>query len=318
MRSFFTNFFSFCLLMTLPYTSLFGQKNLVKTILTEASYCDLDYYKLVFEDKFDGNSLDTNKWYTFYPYGENERKDSCSFCRTHVSANVYKDENCVVSDGLLKLYSDTATIDWFGKRYFFSSAMIHSKAIFKTYGRYEISCKLPKGQHQWPAFWIFGWNTEIDIFEFICKGTEKLEMSIHKWLSNDCPNDNPSSGAPCYSNRSKTVDFDIDFSEDFHQFTMEYEAHVIKFYIDGIMVRVVPKYYTLKKKPIYNCVIPPGEYYVDPAFPIYGEPVQVIANQSICRKHKEKNPVFPNVMSIDYIRVLQKTIQEDFIEQKQP
>ncbi len=83
---------------------------------------------------------------------------------------------------------------------------------------------------------------------------------------------------------------------------MEYEPHMIKFYIDDIMIRYVPKYYDLKGRPINSCKIPVGEYLTDPAFPNYGEPVMVIAGESICRKHKEKKPVFPNFMEVDYIQ----------------
>jgi hypothetical protein len=36
----------------------------------------------------------------------------------------------------------------------------------------------------------------------------------------------------------------------------------------------------------------------------------VIAGESICRKHKEKKPIFPNFMEIDYIRVFQKNVQD--------
>jgi len=55
---------------------------------------------------------------------------------------------------------------------------------------------------------------------------------------------------------------------------------------------------------------------MEPSFPNYGEPVQVIANQSQCRKHKEKKPVYPNYMEIDYIRVYQKEIQSGLQEIK--
>lgn len=48
---------------------------------------------------------------------------------------------------------------------------------------------------------------------------------------------------------------------------------------------------------------------MEPSFPNYGEPVQVIAAQSICKKHKEKKPIFPNFMEVDYIRVYQKEVQ---------
>jgi hypothetical protein len=91
---------------------------------------------------------------------------------------------------------------------------------------------------------------------------------------------------------------------------------MIKYYIDDIMVRYVPKYYDLKGRPVNTCNIKPGEYLMEPSFPNYGEPVQVIANQSQCRKHKEKKPVYPNYMEIDYIRVYQKEIQSGLQEIK--
>lgn len=293
---------------------VFGQKNLVKTILTSSPYCDHGYYKLVFGDEFDGDRLDTTKWLTYYPYGENSRRDSCAFCRTHVTANIYRDENCTVGEGKLWLKTDAERGEWFGKTYDYTSGLVYSRQVFNTYGKYEIRCKLPEGKQQWPAFWIFGWNTEIDVFEFICRGPEKIEFSIHKWLKTGCDNDNAEKGRPCHSNRSKIVEFGIDFSKEFHTFSMEYEPHLIKFYIDDVMVRVVPKYYNDKKKPLYHCPLKPGVYYVDPAFPIPGEPVHVIANQSACWKQREKNPVYPNYLEIDYIRVFQKTIQPDLAE----
>jgi beta-glucanase (GH16 family) len=293
--------------------SLYGQKNLIRTTINEIPFCDFGYYKLVFDDEFSGDQLDTSKWFSYFPYGQNSIKDSCDFCRTHGWPNVYKDENCVVKDGSLFLVTKEEKAEWFDKTYNYTTGAIFSKQIFNTYGKYEIRCRLPQGKQQWPSFWVFGWNTEIDVFEFTCKGTEKLEFSVHNWLSNNCSNDNPKKGAPCHSNRSGLEEFDTDFSKKFHTFSVEYEPHLIKFYIDDVMVRVVPKYYTLKKKPVYHCQVEPGEYLMDPSFPNYGEPVQVIANQAVCRKHKEKNLQFPNSMEVDYIRVFQKTVQNDLL-----
>ena len=292
-------------------TSLSAQNKKLKVRLDAPLECISEDYKLVFHDEFDGDHLDTSKWYTYYPYGPKTKLDSCGFCRTHTSVNIYRDENCIVQDGKLLVKSDKEKGEWFGKSYDYTSGIINSKQTFNTYGKYEIKCKLPKGKQQWPAFWVFGWNTEIDIFEFICRGPSKPEFSIHNWLTPVCPDrKRAESGAPCYSSRSGIVDFGIDFSADFHTFTLEYEPQMIKYYIDGIMIRYVPKYYDLKGRPINTCKIPAGEYLADPAFPNYGEPVMVIAGESICRKHKEKKPIFPNFMEIDYIRVFQKVIQD--------
>ncbi|MBK8516339.1 MAG: glycoside hydrolase family 16 protein [Saprospiraceae bacterium] len=301
------------LILISPITSS-GQTKKLKVNLNHDIKCVQASYSLVFNDEFDGNSLDTSKWFAFYPYGPEYAPDSCAFCRTHVSANIFRDENVTVKNNLLYLKSEQTGGTWFNTNYNYTSGMVHSKQKFTTYGKYEVRCKLPKGKQQWPAFWVFGWNTEIDIFEFICNGPEKIEFSVHNWLTNDCPNKNPKKGSPCYSSQSKMVDFGIDFSEDFHTFSVEYEPTMIKYYIDDIMVRYIPKYYDLKGNPINTCNIKSGEYLTEPAFPHYGEPVQVIANQSICHKHKEKNPVFPNVMEIDYIRVYQKDIQQDLVK----
>ena len=36
----------------------------------------------LFSDEFNGDSLDTSTWYTYYPYGVGN-SDICEFCRTH-------------------------------------------------------------------------------------------------------------------------------------------------------------------------------------------------------------------------------------------
>ncbi len=307
----------FFLLVLCSLTLNAQKKNKLKVILDKDISCVSQKYHLVFHDEFSGNSLDTSKWYTYYPYGPKTQLDSCGFCRTHTSVNIYRDENCQVHDGKLWLKTDKEKGEWFGKSYDYTSGLVHSKQVFNTYGKYEIRCKLPKGKQQWPAFWLFGWNTEIDIFEFICRGPDKLEFSIHNWMTEHCPDrKRAESGAPCYTSASGVVDFGIDFSKDFHIFSMEYEPHIIKFYIDDIMIRYVPKYYDLKGRPINSCNIASGEYLTEPSFPNYGEPVQVIAAESVCRKHKEKKPVFPNFMEVDYIRVYQKEIQQGLTIQK--
>ena len=295
---------------------VYSQARKLKVTLTEPLVCPVGEYKLVFNDEFDGNALDTSKWYTFYPYGPKSRPDSCSFCRTHISPNVYREANLELKSGLLVIRADRENDSWFGKEYEFTSGMVNSRQEFRTYSKYEIRCKLPKGSQQWPAFWVFGWSTEFDIFEFICKGPRNPEFAIHKWLKSECPNQKKvRRGGPCFSSQSGHIDFGIDFSEEFHVFTLEYEPHMIKYFIDGIMVRYIPRFYDLKGRPINLCSIPPGKYLTEPAYPNYGEPVQVIASQSICRNHKEKNPVYPNYMEIDYIRVYQKEVQPDLLRE---
>lgn len=277
-----------------------------KVYLESQNLCQQGEYQLVWGDEFDGNVLDTSKWIGYYPYGPTHRPDSCSFCRTHVLDNVFLDENISLSNGILRLKSDKTPIEWFGKIYNHTSAMIYSKQHFKDFGKYEIRTKLPKGKQQWPAFWLFGWNTEIDIFEFICKGPSNLVFSVHKWMDENCKSKASKKGKPCYTANTGNVDFGIDFSEEYHTFSMEYEPHLIKFYIDDIMVSFIPRYYYKNGQPVVKCEIEAGTYLTEPAFPIDYQHVHLIANQGICYNHKEKNPIWPNFMEIDYIRVYHK------------
>ena len=98
--------------LTLP-----GQGTKIIVDLNQPVECQKGEYKLVFQDDFEGNTLDTTKWYTFYPYGPETRPDSCAFCRTHTSANVYREQNVKVENGFLTLKSARETSNWFGAEY---------------------------------------------------------------------------------------------------------------------------------------------------------------------------------------------------------
>ena len=63
----------------------------------------------------------------------------------------------------------------------YSSSLIHSKAVFNDYYKYEIRCKISEGQGLWPSFWMYGWSTEIDMFEFNGNSTKDVYMNVHKW-----------------------------------------------------------------------------------------------------------------------------------------
>lgn len=304
---------SFRILLTLGlylccsiYFPLTAQKTpKIKVVLTDTLFCPNTDYEYVYGDEFD-NVFDTSKWYTFFPYGPSHALDSCAFCRTHVASNVFVDENVYTSGGYLYLKTAKKDTSWFGKTYSFTAGMIQSKQSFTDYAKYEMRFKLREGVDQAPAFWIFGWNTEIDIFEFSGYGPYRLEFSIHKWLTPYCPNKNPKKGKPCYSNRTKLINFGIDFSKEFYTLGVEYTPIYIRFLLNDIPIRHVARYYTSKKQPIHSCPIPPGTYYEEASFPIPGEPVQIIANEGITSQTKESSISEEAYMLIDWIRVWQR------------
>ncbi|MEL7309183.1 MAG: glycoside hydrolase family 16 protein, partial [Pseudomonadota bacterium] len=99
---------------------------------------------MVWEDNFDGDAIDENKWSFGIDCaggGNNEKQ-----CYTD------SEENAFVADGILNIVALPAE-DGAAKPY--TSARINTryKADFK-YGRFEVRAKLPSGQGSWPAFWM--------------------------------------------------------------------------------------------------------------------------------------------------------------------
>lgn len=273
--------------------------------------CSSESWKLVFHDEFNGTSLDTSKWFTYYPYGDNQ-SDNCPFCRTHAdfSNQVYKDENLVVSNGFLKIITKKEDVEWMGKKKQHSSGMINSRQDFETFSRYEIRCKIPDGKGMWPAFWVFGWHTEIDVFE-IGKNKRKLNMTIHKW-------DGAESIHETKTHRTKKL------SDDFHVYAVQYDPYFIRFSIDGKIVYTINRY-KLRRKYRKSCDLKEGEYKPIEAYPFDNEKVQVIASVAVGSDSAPRNygkpnkrTKFPNTMEIDYIRVYQRDIQKDLKQLANP
>lgn len=262
---------------------------------------------LVFSEDFNGTSLDESKWTRFYPYGNNG-SDQCSFCRTHSSddkqeGQIYKDENVRVENGSLFLDVKKENASWyqFDKKY--TSGMIHSKQTFNTYSKYEIRCKIPAGTGYWPAFWMFGWNTELDVFEFY-EDNDRYESSVHFW-------DNE------YEQWHQWVEANQDLSSDMHTYAIEYDPFLIHFYLDGNIVATMPRYFNLAGNGVLGCEVQKGVYIEHPEYPQYGNPLNVIANVALLNQQAENELVLEGTMEIDYIKVYQRIdpceIFEDFV-----
>lgn len=136
-------------------------------------------------DEFDGDCLDTVRWYTC----ENGWRREHGFDELQY----YLDENIVIENGILKLVSknepgeypvlskDEEGNEYLILRHFdYTSGWIQTKQKYK-HGLFEIRCKLPEGKGLWPAFWLFGGhpNEEIDVFEYLGEAPNKIHCSVH-------------------------------------------------------------------------------------------------------------------------------------------
>ena len=280
--------------------SLNAQEDILQTESWDGrDLCEDGTWEMVFNDEFNGNELDTSKWYTFYPYddiygiGRN--------CRVRDREDqIYLDENVKVEDGILKLFTKQEKVSHQNESRNHSSGMIHSKQIFRDYGKFEIRCKIPKGMGFWPAFWLFGWSTEIDIFEFGGHKPRVWHSNIIKW------------GKQHWEGSSKKKIRGTNYTKDFHVYACEYDPNFVRFFLDGEEKFVVSRYVNKRGKNLKNCELEAGEYPLSRAFPRIGDPLNIIVNTAVAfdkgsfTNAPNKRTEFPGIFEIDYIRVYQR------------
>ncbi len=273
--------------------------------MQDSLVCEADDWTLLFEDDFESVSLDTAAWSRYYPYGA-AGSDECSFCRTHSTTDhtegqVYLDRNVQVRDGLLRLEVLTEDTSWYEFERRYTAGMVHSTATYSGFGRFEIRCKVPLVKGIWPAFWLFGGSTEVDVFEFY--GTrggsqrrlDRFEMSVHKW-----GNDAPKWGDQWL--RARRAD------EDWHTYGVEYDAASVRFYFDGKEVARLAKFYDEAGRGVDGCVLEAGRSYtIHPEYPAAGLPLSVIVNVAVRGKYLDRRMRgLPVAMEVDWVRVWQK------------
>lgn len=255
-------------------------------------------FDLVFEDQFDTDSLNRKDWITYYPYTI-DGSDNCKFCRTHGSeAQIFKDENVVVRNGMLLLQAIREPSEWMGEKREFSSGVIHFVQPY-LYGKFEIRCKLPKGKGYWPAFWLFG-DDEMDIFEVCTHEPNSLNSNLHM----NCD------GESFQTPKSHTVP---DLTENFHVIAAEWNHKFVEWSVDGIPIRRINRFKTMDLKEVacgdnvgvgtlINNNLIPNEY----MHVIVG--LGVISEDGFYCQDYAADESTPDIaqMEIDYIRIYQK------------
>ncbi len=184
-------------------------------------------YKLVFDDEFDGDTLNTKNWGYNYSWGH-----------SHNHSGWCVPENVIVKDGILTLRGDNERHpDSVGKQYTFNnqksdimytSGAVNTAGTFRfNYGYFEARLKMPKGKGLWPAWWMLkdGWPPEIDMLEILCSRPQQLRVNCHygpAW------NDERS--------HEQVINLDFDSGDDFHVYGFEWTPKYMKYYVDGVQV----------------------------------------------------------------------------------
>ena len=240
--------------------------------------------ELVWQDEFDGDSLDVSKWTA---YVGNGCPELCGFGNNEEQYYTDNPANVSVENGVLNI---SATQDTVGKNPFSSAKLITKGHADWKYGRIEVKAKVPEGRGNWPAIWMLpnennygGWprSGEIDIMEHVGYNPEVVYGTVHTQAFNHMVG--TQKGDSIVVN---TID------DEFHVYAVDWTEDKIDFYLDEKL------YHTFENTGSGNT----DEWPFD-------QPFYLIMNVAVGGgwggKYGIANDIFPNRMEIDYVRVYQ-------------
>jgi len=225
-------------------------------------------WKLIFDDEFNGKSLDTTKWASLLPWAGQEDHH----WHNDQYASYLTDEDVSVSDGKLHLSCRKVDIQGKTRKFSYTAGMVHTSKTFRfTYGYAEVSAQAPMeaGPGMWPAFWTLtdGWPPEFDVIELWTS-----EPRIHQGYCFAKPK---GQGWNSYHEQIGP--------RGYHTYAMEWGPGYIFFELDGKVTKRV---------------------YGDD---VTAKPEYLILNSGICSGKGNKPPTaatkFPNSFDVDYCRV---------------
>ncbi len=245
---------------------------------------DSKNWKLIFDDEFNGSSLDKTKWVPCFRW-----TDGTGCATTTTPQTWYSPSNVIISNGTLKLRTQNHPVTMDGKAYPYTSSMITTgpvdntktpaKFLF-TYGYMEIRAKVPKGQGLWSAFWALPLDDsglpELDISEVLTGAG--LTTYINN-MTYGVTNDNAGSSGASWTSP-------VDLASGFHTYAVDWEPNAIRWYVDGIERRTA---FTDKKNITAKQMYLLLQLEVGGTWP--GSP--------------DKSTPFPSAYEIDYIKVWQ-------------
>ena len=234
-------------------------------------------WQRVWHDGFNSGTIAKGKW-TFETGGG-------GWGNGELETYTSRPENARVEDGHLLI---TAVKDASGA--YTSARMKTAGHAYWRYGKFEARIKMPSAPGMWPAFWmlpedsVYGtWprSGEIDITEVVGLFPGRSYATIH---TIDAKGNHVSFG--------DSTDLATGaFQDDFHVFSVEWDATSMKFALDGNV-------YAMRTKPLPNGGVWP-----------FDQPFYFILNLAVGGQWPGAPTAatpFPQVMDVDWVRVSQK------------
>jgi len=243
-------------------------------------------YTLIWEEQFEGEAgapPNANNW--THEIGTGPNGDGWG--NNQEEYNTDREEN-VRLDGEGNLVIRAVREEYEGMRY--TSGRIKTQDKFEqTYGRFEARVMIPEGQGLWPAFWLLGasyetdiWPIcgEIDILEFQGSRPERLIGSLH----------GPGhSGGESLSNYHTLSEGS--FADDFHVFSVDWDADQINWYVDDNRFHSVSR----------------GQLPANSAW-VYDHPFFILLNLAVGGNFVDSplTTSFPGELVVDYVKVYER------------
>ncbi len=270
-------------------------------------------WKLVWNDEFDGRSIDRSKWdfdlgNGFYDYKNQAWVPGWG----NEELQYYTDApaNASVKDSLLTIRAQKESLHGCG----YTSARLKTRKrdgtpLFTTrYGRIEFRAKVPWGKGLWPALWMLpqddrygGWaaSGEIDLMEIAGEKPHEVLSSIHFGST--------------YPRRSlvtwvhplpagSTV-------SDWHVYAVEWEPGELRFFVDGVPTCVADHWWSCSRLEAGEGVDAEGPADLHPWPAPFDQPFYLVMNVAVGGNFPgapNEATRFPAELVVDYVRVYEK------------
>jgi beta-glucanase (GH16 family) len=245
-------------------------------------------YVLVWSEEFEEGKTDNGKYalpgdkWSFETGGAGWGNDEAQY---YVDRVLNTDTVAKIKDGSLFISAIKLGSPYEGKDYI--SARMNTQETW-TYGRFEMSAKLPTGRGTWPAFWMLPKSYasisdgEIDVMEHVGYDPGVVHFSVHTGAYNHAKETGRTAN-------KKVKDFDTEF----HLYAVEWTEDYIAGYIDGAL------YFTFVNDH-------KGDNETWPFTVPFGLKLNLAIGGSWGGYEGIDNTIFPAIFEIDYVRVYQK------------
>lgn len=193
-------------------------------VCSEPATIDVEYKNMVWSDEFDVDGTpDADNWNYNIGTGSN------GWGNNELQYYTDRSDNVSVSEGKLKITAKKE--DYQGSSY--TSTRMKTEGLFEfTYGRVDISAKMPIGGGTWPALWMLGANIdtvgwpacgEIDILEHVGNDPGIIKHAIHTTSDSGDTQDKGESAVE-------------GVSDDFHLYSINWSPDEINFLVDDKII----------------------------------------------------------------------------------